>query len=257
MLPHGVLALSVSTVILPTLSRLWQAGDTAAFRATLGNALRPLLFLSLPAAVILFAFRVPIVQMLFQTGAFSTESTSLVAAPLAFLAAGLVSYALVEALTRAFYAMHDTRTPVIAGIAIVALNVVTGVALLDWLGYLGLALALSLSTTVEAIILIVVLGQRIGRVTTKTRIWLLKLIASSAVMAFVAAVLAEPLTEATQPGNGPRLQQIVVFLFALGVVGVVYLGCAWMLRIPELSDFLGQLSRRIPPLRRLATPARR
>ena len=76
MLPHGVLALSVSTVILPTLSRLWQAGDTVAFRATLGNALRPLLFLSLPAAVILFAFRLPIVQTLFQTGAFSAESTS-------------------------------------------------------------------------------------------------------------------------------------------------------------------------------------
>ncbi|HEX2281614.1 MAG TPA: murein biosynthesis integral membrane protein MurJ, partial [Thermomicrobiales bacterium] len=126
MLPHGVLALSVSTVILPTLSRLWQAGDTAGFRATLGNALRPLFFLSLLATVILYTFRLPIVQTLFQTGAFSAESTSLVAAPLAFLAAGLVSYALVEALTRAFYAMHDTRTPVIAGIGIVAFNVIVG-----------------------------------------------------------------------------------------------------------------------------------
>jgi putative peptidoglycan lipid II flippase len=257
MLPHGVLALSVSTVILPTLSRLWQVGDTAAFRATLGNALRPLLFLSLPAAVILFAFRVPIVQTLFQTGAFSAESTSLVAAPLAFLAAGLVSYALVEALTRAFYAMHDTRTPVTAGIGIVALNVVIGVALLDRMGYLGLALALSLSTTVEAIILIAVLARRIGSVTAKTRHWLLRLIASSGAMAFVAAILADPLTEATQPGTGPRLQQFTVFLFAVGVVGIVYLGCAWMLRIPELSDVVDQLSRRISPLRRLATAARR
>jgi putative peptidoglycan lipid II flippase len=256
MLPHGVLALSVSTVILPTLSRLWQAGDIAAFRATLGNALRPLLFLSFPAAVILFAFRVPIVQTLFQTGAFSAESTSLVAAPLAFLAAGLVSYALVEALTRAFYAMHDTRTPVIAGIGIVVLNVVIGVALLDRMGYLGLALALSVSTTVEAIILIVVLGRRIGSVAAKTRDWLLRVIASSAAMALVAALLAAPLTEATQPGNGPRLQQLAVFLFALGVVGLVYLGCAWILRIPELSDFFDQLTRRVPPLRRLATPAR-
>ncbi|MDF3040355.1 MAG: integral rane protein MviN, partial [Thermomicrobiales bacterium] len=95
MLPHGVLALSISTVILPTLSRLWQAGEMDAFRTTLGGAIRPLLFLSLPAAVVLFAFRVPIVQTLFQTGAFSAESTALVAAPLAFLAAGLVSYALV------------------------------------------------------------------------------------------------------------------------------------------------------------------
>ena len=177
MLPHGVLALSVSTVILPTLSRLWQVGDTAAFRVTLGNALRPLFFLSLPAAVILFAFRLPIVQTLFQTGAFSAESTSLVAAPLAFLAAGLVSYALVEALTRAFYAMHDTRTPVFAGIGIVALNIVVGVALLDRLGYLALALALSLSTTVEAMILAVVLGRRIGGVSATTRDWLLKAIA--------------------------------------------------------------------------------
>src|ERR687898_1353417 len=134
MLPHGVLALSVSTVILPTLSRLWQTGDTAAFRATLGNALRPLLFLSLPAAVILFAFRLPIVQTLFQTGAFSAQSTTLVAAPLAFLAGGLASYALVEALTRAFYAMHDTWTPVIAGIAIMALNILIGVTLLDRMG---------------------------------------------------------------------------------------------------------------------------
>jgi putative peptidoglycan lipid II flippase len=252
MLPHGVLALSVSTVILPTLSRLWQGGDTAAFRATLGNALRPLLFLSLPAAVVLFAFRLPIVQTLFQTGAFSAESTSLVAAPLTFLAAGLVSYALVEALTRAFYAMHDTRTPVIAGIGIVALNIVIGVALLDRMGYLTLALALSLSTTVEAVILIVVLGRRIGNVTAKTRDWLLRVIASSAVMALVAAVLADPLTEATMPGNGPRLQQIAVFLFVLGVVALVYLGCAWMLRIPELSDILDHLARRIPRLHRSA-----
>jgi putative peptidoglycan lipid II flippase len=256
MLPHGVLALSVSTVILPTLSRLWQGGDTAAFRATLGNALRPLLFLSLPAAVVLFAFRLPIVQTLFQTGAFSAESTSLVAAPLTFLAAGLVSYALVEALTRAFYAMHDTRTPVIAGIGIVALNIVIGVALLDRIGYLALALALSLSTTVEAVVLIVVLGRRIGNVTAKTRDWLLRVIASSVVMALVAAVLANPLTEATMPGNGPRLQQIVVFLVVLGVVAVVYLGCAWMLRIPELTDILDHLARRIPPLRRLALRAR-
>jgi putative peptidoglycan lipid II flippase len=256
MLPHGVLALSVSTVILPTLSRLWQVGDIAAFRATLGNALRPLLFLSLPASVVLFAFRLPIVQTVFQTGAFSAESTSLVAAPLAFLAAGLVSYALVEALTRAFYAMHDTRTPVIAGIGIVALNVVIGLALLDRMGYLGLALALSLSTTVEAVVLAAVLGRRLGFVATKTRNWLQKVIASTAVTALVAAVLADPLTEATLPGNGPRLQQVVVFLVALGVVGLVYLGCAWMLRIPELSDFFNQLSRRVPSLRRPTSPAR-
>jgi hypothetical protein len=58
------------------------------------------------------------------------------------------------------------------------------------------------------------------------------------------------------PGNGPKLQQIAVFLFALGVVAMVYLGCAWILRIPELSEFIVLLSRRIPQLRRLAALGR-
>lgn len=257
MLPHGVLALSISTVILPTLSRLWQAGDTDAFRATLGSALRPLLFLSLPAAVILFSFRSPIIQTLFQTGAFSAQSTALVAAPLAFLAAGLVSYALVEALTRAFYAMHDTRTPVIAGVIIIALNIAIGLALLDRMGYLGLALALSVSTTVEAVILAAVLRQRLGGLTSQTHQWLIRVMAATVVTALVAAAFADPLTDATTPGAGPRIQQLAVFILAMVVVAVVYVGCAWILRIPELSESLDHLSRRLPPLRRLAALARR
>ncbi|HET9234011.1 MAG TPA: lipid II flippase MurJ, partial [Candidatus Eisenbacteria bacterium] len=135
MLPHGVLALSVSTVILPTLSRLWQQGETARFRETLAGAVRPLLFLSVPATIVLVFFRVPLVQTLLQSGAFSAASTELVAAPLAFLGAGLVGYAVVEALARAFYAMHDTRTPVATGIAIIVLNIALGLALLPRLGY--------------------------------------------------------------------------------------------------------------------------
>ena len=257
MLPHGVLALSISTVILPTLSRLWQQGETQAFRTTLGGALRPLIFLSLPSAVVLFFFRVPIVQTLFQTGAFSTQSTALVAAPLAFLAVGLVSYALVEAMTRAFYAMHDTRTPVIAGLVIIALNIGLGLALLDRLGYLALALALSASTTVEALILAIVLRQRVGGVTREAGAWLARLLAATAATAAAAAFLAHPLAEATTPGNGPRLQQALVFLLALGATGAVYLGLAWMLRIPELAASIDQLARRLPALRRLADAVRR
>lgn len=252
MLPHGVLALSISTVILPTLSRLWQQGDVGAFRTTLGSALRPLIFLSLPAAVILFAFRTSIVQTLFQTGAFSAESTALVAAPLAFLAAGLVSYALVEALTRAFYAMHDTRTPVIAGVAIIALNLALGVALIGRFGYVALAFALSASTTVEAVILAAILHRRLGGIDKGARIWFGRLLVATAITATVSALLAPSLAEATTPGNAPRLLQLVLFVATLGLVGLVYLAVTWILRVPELSTMLAQVARRFPPLSRLA-----
>jgi spore maturation protein SpmA len=93
-------------------------------------------------------------------------------------------------------------------------------------------------------------------VSANTRDWLLRVIVCSAVAALVAAGLADPLTEATTPGNGPRLQQIVVFVLTLGVVGMVYVGVAWMLRIPEMTGIFDQLSRRVPPLRRLASLVR-
>ena len=251
MLPHGVLALSVSTVILPTLSRLWQQGDRAGFRTTLGGALRPLVFLSLPASVVLFVFRTAIVQTLFQTGAFSSQSTALVAAPLGFLAAGLVSYAVVEAMTRAFYAMHDTRTPVLVGVAIVVANLGIGLALLDRMGYLALALALSLSTTIEAVVLGAVLWRRLGSLARGTVVWLGRVLVATAILGVACVLIETPLTVITTPGSAPRVLQLVLFLAALSVVGLVYLAAAWMLDIPELSTSLSQIFRRIPGLRRL------
>ncbi|MFN8593947.1 MAG: murein biosynthesis integral membrane protein MurJ [Thermomicrobiales bacterium] len=249
MLPHGILALSVSTVILPTLSRFWQAGDVPAFRQTFIGALKPLVFLSLPAAVMLFAFRVPIVQSLFQTGAFSAESTSLVAVPLAFLAAGLVSYALVEALTRAFYAMHDTRTPVITGIAIIAINIALGWFLLDRMGYVALALALSASTTIEAVVLVLMLERRLGGVGASFGGWLASVLAATALTGIAAAILAPVAIEASAPGSAPRLIQLAVVSLTLLVVGLVYLGSAWILHVPELTLLIEKLTRRLPGIR--------
>ena len=216
-----------------------------------------LIFLSLPAAILLFAFRTSIVQMLFQTGAFSAQSTALVAAPLAYLAAGLVSYALVEALTRAFYAMHDTRTPVLAGVAIIVINIALGAALLDRMGLVALALALSVSTTIEAIILGAVLTRRVGAPSRTATAWLARVLGATALTAAAAAALAGPVAEATLPGNAPRLLQIAVLCVALGVVGVVYLGCAWILNIPELTTSFDRMASRLPLLRRFLTAAER
>src|SRR4051812_4799480 len=238
MLPHGVLALSVSTVLLPTLSRLWQAGEKDAFRARLASALQPLIFLSLPTSVVLFAFRTSIVQTLFQTGAFSAESTALVAAPLALLSLGLISYAVVELLTRAFYAMHDTRTPVAAGVAIIAINIAMGVLLLDRFGYLALAFALSASTTIEALILTMVLRHRLGSILPRLGSWLGRVLLATAATAVISWVFSPMLSEITTPGNAPRLLQLFLFAVGLAVVDIVYFGCAWILHIPEICQIV-------------------
>ena len=130
MLPHGLIALSLGTVIFPQLARYHAAGDIAALRRVALGALRQVLFLALPAAAILGCLSVPIVRALFERGRFTAASTGLTAEAFNFYAFGLAAFAAAEILVRTFYAMHDTRTPVFVGILAVATNIVLGWGLL-------------------------------------------------------------------------------------------------------------------------------
>ena len=209
MLPNGVLALSISTVIFPTMAAQFELGDIDGFKSTLQNGLRPLLFLLVPASIGLFEFRTSLFQTIFQSGSFDAYSTILASQPLAFLALGLIWYGLVEVLARTFYAMKDTVTPVAAGIFIIILNIILSKALLGSMGHVGLALSLSISTGVEAFILMIVLRRRIGGFGSEFGVWLSKIIFATGVMALVSALVAPKLEEVTgepgyQPGNSAR-----------------------------------------------------
>ena len=250
MLPHGVLALSISTVIFPTMARLYDQGRVTELRATFANAIRPLLFLTLPASIGLFLFRTSIVQSMFQFGAFDERSTRLATAPLAFLALGLAGYALAEVLTRAFYAMHDTRTPVIAGVATIVLNVALGATLVGRYGHAALAFSLSLTTAIEAFVLLVILGRRIGGSLAAFADWFGRVATASAAMALVTFGMAVPLERATEPGTAPRVVQILLLLYAVAVAVFTYAAAASLLRVPELERVTNALTSRLPFARR-------
>ena len=256
MLPHGVLALSISTVIFPTMARLFDQGRIEELRATFAGAVRPLLFLTLPASIGLFLFRTPIVQTVLQFGEFDERSTRLATAPLAFLAPGLAGYALAEVLTRAFYAMHDTRTPVVAGVGTIVLNVLLSAALVGPFGHAALAFSLSLTTGVEALVLLMVLERRLGGSLSTFADWFGRVATASAVMALVAFAMQVPLERATEPENGPRLVQIALLLYAVGVAAFAYVVSARLLAVPEVERMLGGVAARVPLVGRLLYPAR-
>ncbi len=250
MLPHGVLALSISTVVFPTMARLFDAGDLSGMRAAFGRALKPLVFLSIPAALALFFFRMSVVQSILQGGQFDANSTALVAPALAWFAAGLLAYAVVEVLSRAFYAMRDTVTPVAAGVAVIAINLLIGALFIDEYGYVVLAFALSLSTTIEAVILLVVLRRRFGGIDPDEWRWLGRVVLCALAMAAASAVLGPPVAAATAPGLAPRLVQLALLASSLAAVGLTYLVAAWLLHVPELRVATAQIATRIPGMGR-------
>lgn len=161
LLPQGIVAQGIATAVFPTLSAQAAQGQLAGLRATLNAALRATLWLTLPAAAGLLILRVPLIEAFLQRGEFSAQSTDMTAYALAFFAFGLVAHSLLEIVTRAFYALHDTWTPVKIGLGAMALNVVLSLLLLQPLAYGGLALANTLATTLETAALLWLIRPRL------------------------------------------------------------------------------------------------
>ncbi len=167
LLPQGVFAQAVGTAAFPTFAEQAAQGKRAELRHTLSSTLRAIFSLCFPATVGLIVLSRPLVSLLFERGAFKTGSTEAVAWALAFYALGLMGHAGLEIIARAFYALHDTLTPVWVGALTMGLNVALSLTLpgafgsLGWPSHAGLALANSLATLLELTALMALMSHRL------------------------------------------------------------------------------------------------
>jgi len=162
LLPQGIFAQSIATAVFPTFAAQIATAQTAAMRNSLSYTLRTVIFLTLPAAVGLYVLRMPLIAALFQRHSFNAESTEMAAYALQFYALGLTAHALVEITVRAFYALHNTLTPVAVGAAAMLLTIGLSFWWVHGLGYGGLALANTTATTIEMFVLLLLLRKPLG-----------------------------------------------------------------------------------------------
>ena len=243
LMPQMAVAQSAAIASLPTFSAQVALGQFDEMRKSLASTLRGVLLLAIPASVGLILLRTPLVAALYQRGAFTPRSTQLVAWALLWYAAGLVGHSLVEILSRAFYALHDTRTPVIVGVVAMGLNI--GLSLgfavlfedLGWLPHGGLALANSLATALESVVLITIIRKRLKGLRGAF-IWKGVGIAILGAGLMAGAVIG---WQALVGGSS----RLVTLFGALGVGMAVYVGWVWLLKVPELLSVLRALRNRI------------
>lgn len=240
LLPLGIFAQAIGTAVFPTFAAQVAAGHAAAMRATFGLILRTVFFLTIPAAAGLWALRVPLVSVLLERGEFGAASTRLVAMALAAYAVGLTAHAAVEIGVRAFYALHDTWTPVRVGVAAMALNIVLSLA---WVGrweHVGLALANSVATTVEMALLLWLIHRRMGGFPTRP---LMATLGRSALAAAAGTWAAWAWAGWIQGRlvTSPALGLWLAALGGIGLAGGVYLAAAFLLRSEEVQPLWAAL----------------
>ncbi len=231
-LPEAVIGTAFGLVALPTLSDLAARGDVEGLRSTLGETLRAVVSLTVPAALGLILLGRPLLQLVYQRGAFDTAATDAVYAALRFYALGLVGHACIELAARAFFAQQDTLTPLLVTSAFAALNILLGIVLRGPLSHGGLALANSLAVSGELVTLLLILRRRWNGVEgrqlllTLARVCAATLIMGSAVYAVMWG------------GRRSEMGSLVIVVAGAAVGALTYVAAGLLLHVQGLRWLL-------------------
>jgi putative peptidoglycan lipid II flippase len=242
-LPIGLFGVSVAMAAVPEISRYAARDDLASMRVTVSKGLRLMLMLSVPATFGLIVLATPIIALLFEYGKFDATDTAATAGALAFYAPGLLGYAAVKIAVPSFYALKDSRTPVLVSMMSIVVNLVLNVSLVRILSYRGLALGTGLAAIVNASVLLWLLRGRLGGIEGRRLvIAIAKIVAASLVMAGAAYFVHLRLAESA-PGDIAFARAVRVGTSIL-VALVVLAAAARLLRIEEFNEALSRVSRR-------------
>ena len=245
-LPHGLVAVAIALAVLPTLSRLSAAGNHEGFRRTLGQGLRLVLVLIVPATLGLLVLARPAVALLFQHGQFTAADTFQTAWALRFYLLGLVFASIDWPLNYAFYARQDTLTPALVGVFSVVVYLVVALLLKGPLGMFGLVLADSAKHFSHALTMLVLTQRRFGGLAGQK----LAHTAGKALLAagLMAGVMA-PTLHLISPwiNAGDKIGALAVVGIGGGLGILVYLGLATLLHIEEFGLLRDALVRRFQP----------
>jgi putative peptidoglycan lipid II flippase len=239
----GGFVVSLTRAVLPSLSEQALERDRSAYKETVAFTLRLVGFVTLPSMVGLFLLSTPIVDVVFRRGLFSAEDVARTALAVVCFAVGLYAAAGVKVVTQAFYALHDTRTPVLVATFDLAAFWVMAVWLAGPYRHAGVALATSAGYWINFLVLVALLRRRLGPLgggavaRSLARLLLASLAMGGVVWLFVQRVLP-------YETGWSLLVRVAWVAAAAGLGAATFCALAALLRAPELGEALGALRRR-------------
>ncbi len=226
-LPLGVIGIAIGVVLLPELSRRLRAGDATGVQSSQNRALEISLLLTVPAAIALMALPFPVIQVLFERGAFGTDDTSATAHALRAFAAGLPAFVMIKVFSPAYFAREDTKTPMWFAMISVAVNIAGALALFPFISYVGVALATTAAGWINALLLALTLSLR-GDFTLDDRMRsaLPRIVGASLVMGLVLAGLM-PVCMPVFDASVHFVLRLVMLAALVATGTAVYFAIAW------------------------------
>ena len=240
--PQGIFVMAIQTAALPSLAALWARKDHAEFEATYSYGVRLTLFVAIAATALFIALAEPIVALLFQRGAFDESAVRETARALIAQGAGVWTVALVRQLVAVYFAVGDTRTPVVVSVLDLMAFIALAVVLRGPFGHVGVGLAVAGSSAVQMLLLLFWLrkhlkNRHLREIAASAARTLVSSVAGAAVAWGAARGLALALPASAWTRPLPGLVGSLAFL-------VVFFGVAALVRSEELSAIVAAFRRR-------------
>jgi putative peptidoglycan lipid II flippase len=245
LLPLGIFATSIALTVFPTLNTLIAKKEYDKFKSTMSLGLRAILFITIPSALGMIFLNVPIVRLLFKIGKFSEQDVQITAYALAFYSIGVIGQSAVQIVTRCYYSMQDTITPVKIGGLMVLANIVLNLFFVRFsqLALGGIALSYSITSVLNVVLLYWYLSKKLNGLPTPEIISAtVKAFIASLVMGFVAAFVVH--TAEAWLGTASKLSQLIEVGLACCAGALVFFIIAYALKMPELHYMLNMLKRK-------------
>jgi putative peptidoglycan lipid II flippase len=242
--PLGIFGISFSIAVFPTLSHFAAKKDNTNFIKSFSQTFRQILFFVIPTSVFILLLRAQLVRVILGAGKFDWEDTKLTFACLGILSASLFAQSLVPLLARSFYAMHDTKTPFYIAIVSEAVNIGTVLALIGRYQILSLAVAFSLASIVQMMLLLFWLRMRYDNLDDKKIISTIIKIALATIGSGIGIQISKYFIGKTV--NMDTFLGVFTQLSISAIVGVlIFIGVCYAIKLEEFINFKNSLSRRL------------
>lgn len=241
-LPLGVFAVAIGTASLPSFSEHVSKGNFEELKSSLSFSLRLMLFVTIPSMVAIIVLHFPIISVLFQRGAFDVQAAVSTSQALFCYALGLWAFSLIRVIVSVFYSLQDAKWPVKAAIVALVFNIIASLILMNPLKHNGLALANSLASMINVIILSVVLKKKIGTFLDRSFYSsVIKIIISSLVMLAALMIVDFFLPWNTDAHFKARLIYLII---SIAVGAAAFFICSYLLKSPEIYGIIRMLKKR-------------
>lgn len=242
-LVQGVFVMAITTVVFPLLAKESNMNNIEGMKRIIKYGVNILLLITIPATVGLIILATPIVQVVFERGAFTPNDTIMTSSALIFYSVGLVGSSLRLLTTRVYYSLQDTKTPMVNGVISVGIAIVLNLILVRFMDHSGLALSTSISTGIATILMFYGLRKKIGSLGMKSYI---KTTAKSGTASIVMGIIAYITYHSIYSFLGAsKLYNSISLLVAVMLGAAVYGILCYLFKVEEVRDVVDKVIARL------------